>query len=161
MELYLLRHGIAEPRAASGQDRDRRLTPAGFAELRITLKRASASGAQPDLILASPYLRTLQTAELAASAFGYVGEIFPASALTPTSSPEEVWKEVRGFPAEERILLVTHEPLVSTTLAWLIGTTRVGKGFPTSGFACVDFENLGLLPKGRLKYMLTAAGLRD
>ena len=40
MEIYLLRHGIAEDRSATGRDADRRLTEEGRAKLRRVLERA-------------------------------------------------------------------------------------------------------------------------
>ena len=157
MELYLLRHGIAESRAISGRDADRRLTAGGAAELRLMLKRALGTGAQPEVILSSPYRRTLQTAEIASSVFSYAGEIVPASALMPESHPSAVWTEIGCFPEAKSILLVTHEPLVSELLSWLLGTSRVGAGFPPAGIARVDLEGP---PPGRLKYMLTPGGIR-
>ena len=49
MELYLLRHGIAEDRAPSGRDADRRLTEEGRDKLRRILERAHSAGAQPSV----------------------------------------------------------------------------------------------------------------
>ena len=40
MEIYLLRHGIAEDSAPTGRDPDRRLTEEGRAKLRRVLERA-------------------------------------------------------------------------------------------------------------------------
>jgi phosphohistidine phosphatase len=51
MELYLLRHGIAEDHSPSGRDQDRRLTEEGRDKLRKVLKRAAAAGVVPSLII--------------------------------------------------------------------------------------------------------------
>jgi phosphohistidine phosphatase SixA len=125
----------------------------------MMLKRASGSGAQADTIITSPYKRAIQTAEIAASVWNYSAEILRANALVPDSNPEEVWTEIRCFPDSPSILLVTHEPLVSETLAWLLGVSRVGKGFPTAGLACIDVDP-GASPRGKLRYMLTPDGTR-
>ena len=76
MELYLLRHGIAEDRAASGRDADRRLTDDGNKKLRKILdarphsrRRAHADPLKP------PDTRALETAEIAARELGYHSEI--------------------------------------------------------------------------------------
>ncbi len=93
VELYLLRHGIAEQQATSGRDIDRSLTADGIAKLRVGLERSGA--APPALIVASPYLRAQQTARIAAERWGYKNGIATSSRLTPDSSPKAVWQEVR------------------------------------------------------------------
>ena len=55
MELYLLRHGIAEDHATS--DADRALTDEGREKVHRVMKRAAASGVSPSLIISSPYKR--------------------------------------------------------------------------------------------------------
>ena len=67
MEIYLLRHGIAEDRSTTGRDPDRRLTDEGRAKLRRVLERAHQAGVRPSLILSSPYRRALETAEIMAA----------------------------------------------------------------------------------------------
>jgi len=95
MELYLLRHAIAEENSPSGRDADRRLTDEGRDKLRRVLKRASSAGVEPSLILSSPYKRALETAEIAATELRYRGEILRVGSLTPDSSPPSIWSDVR------------------------------------------------------------------
>ena len=75
MEIYLLRHGIAEESAVGGRDSDRALTAEGRDKLRRVLKRAHAGGVRPGVILASPYKRAMETAQMAAETLEYRGEI--------------------------------------------------------------------------------------
>jgi phosphohistidine phosphatase SixA len=63
VQIYLLRHGIAEN---STPDSDRALTPEGREKLRRVLARARDADVAPSLILSSPYRRALETAEIAA-----------------------------------------------------------------------------------------------
>src|SRR5689334_1354041 len=105
MEIYLLRHGIAED---GSPDSARALTGEGKEKLRRVLKR---SGARPTLIVASPYRRAVETAEIAAEVLEYAGEIERSETLTPNGSPEEVWEELRVRKDEAAILLASHEPL--------------------------------------------------
>jgi phosphohistidine phosphatase len=160
MELFLLRHGIAESRALSGRDADRRLTPAGSAELRVMMKRASGMGVRPQLIFASPYIRAMESAGIAAEQLSYDGAILRTPSLTPDSIPGDVWTEVRAFADTSSVLLVSHEPLLSSTLAWLLGLSRAGPGFGTANLACVALEQLGPIPAGKLKFFLSPDGLR-
>lgn len=156
MELYLLRHGIAEDRAATGRDADRQLTDEGRDKLRRVLERAHAAGMQPSLILSSPYRRALETAEIAAHELGYEGKLVRIPALAPDSSPESVWDAVREHRGEAAILLAGHEPLFSATVAYLLGSTRAMVHFRKGTLARIDVESFGAAPAGVLQWMLTA-----
>ena len=156
MELYLLRHGIAEDRAPSGRDADRRLTEEGRDRLRRILERAHAAGVRPSLILTSPYRRALETAEIAAHELGYDGKLVRSTALAPDSSPEQVWDMVREHPGESAVLLAGHEPLFSAVVAYLLGSTRSMVHFRKGALVRVDVEGYGPAPAGVLQWMLTA-----
>jgi phosphohistidine phosphatase len=155
MELYLLRHAIAEDRSASGQDADRKLTPEGVDKLRRVAKFAAAAGVRPSLILSSPYVRAVETAGVAARALEYKGEIVTTERLTPDVSPADVWGEVRAHRDEESIVLVGHEPLFSTLTSWLLGSTRIAVDFRKAALVRIDFESLGAEPRGVLRWMIT------
>ena len=155
MEIYLLRHGIAVDRAPSGRDADRTLTDEGRAKLRKVLERAHAAEVRPSLILSSPYKRALETAEIAARELGYEGKIVRVNALTPDSSPHSVWQELRAHATESAILLAGHEPLFSSTVAYLLGSTREMVHFRKAALARIDVAALGASPAGVLQWMLS------
>jgi phosphohistidine phosphatase len=140
MELYLLRHAIAEEHSATGRDADRRLTEEGKEKLRRVLKRAASAGVSPSLILSSPYKRAVETAEIAASELRYKGEILRVGSLTPDSSPPSVWSEIRDRRDQPSILLAGHEPLFSATVAWLLGSTRSIVEFKKAALVRIDVQ---------------------
>ena len=153
MELYLLRHGIAEDHAAT--DADRKLTEEGRVKLRRVLKRAAAAGVEPSLVISSPYKRALETAEIAAAELRYKGEILRAGSLTPDSSPPSVWSEIRDHRNEPSILLAGHEPLFSSTVAWLLGSTHQMVDFRKAALVRIDVHGFGAQPQGVLQWMIT------
>ena len=71
MRLWLLRHGEAEPQAAS--DAARELTAHGRKE--VQQAAAQLAGRPLTAIVASPYVRAQQTAELVRSELGLTGKI--------------------------------------------------------------------------------------
>ena len=154
MELYLLRHGIAEEQSATGRDPDRRLTEEGREKLRLVLKRAQSAGVSPSLIISSPYKRALETAEIAASELDYKGKILRAGTLVPDSSPPSVWSEIREHRSESALLLAGHEPLFSQTVAFLLGSTREMVEFKKAALVRIDIHNFGPQPQGVLQWML-------
>jgi phosphohistidine phosphatase len=156
LELYLLRHGIAEDHAASGRDADRALTDEGKDKLHKVLKRARKAGVIPTLILSSPLKRAIETAQIAAEELQYKTEIARSNALTPDSTPREVWTEIRAHRDQPSILLAGHEPLFSQTVAFLLGSTRAMVGFRKGALVRIDIASLGAEPRGVLQWMLTA-----
>src|SRR5580692_981659 len=140
MEIYLLRHGIAEDAPAGQPDSERPLTPDGRKKLRHVLRTAAAAGVAPSLILTSPYKRALQTAQLAAEILEYKGELLRTKALEPGASPKSVWDEIRVHKDEARILLAGHEPLFSRLMAYLLGSPTLQVDFKKGAIACIESE---------------------
>jgi phosphohistidine phosphatase len=155
MEVYLLRHASAEQRAASGRDADRALTAAGIAELRLVLDLARQTRAAPSAILASPYVRAIQTAEIAAEALDCSAEIVRSTALQPESSPQRLWDEIRSDNEHSSaVLVVAHEPLLSSAVAWLLGSTREMVRLVPAAMARIDVEAVGAQPAGVLRWLI-------
>jgi phosphohistidine phosphatase len=154
MEIYLLRHGIAEDHASSGRDADRRLTEEGRQKLRRVLERAQSAGVNPALILSSPYKRAVETAEIAARELGYEGKILRVESLTPDSSPSRIWNEIREHRDRASVLLAGHEPVFSATVAWMLGSAREMVEFRKGGLIRIDVEGFGAEARGVLQWML-------
>jgi phosphohistidine phosphatase len=154
MQIYLLRHGIAEDARPGTSDSDRALTPEGIDKLRRVLKRA---GVTPSLILSSPYKRAVETAEIAAQVLGYKGKVVRVEALVPNGSPYAVWDELRGRKEESAILLAGHEPLMSSIAVFLLDSPALQVDMKKAALVRIDCEKLGAKPGGVLKWMLTPA----
>jgi len=156
MEIYLLRHAIAENRQGQ-RDSDRALTDVGREKLRRVLKRARAAGVKPDLILSSPYRRALETAAAAAAALDYAGKVVSAQALVPNASPRDVWEEIRRHREESSVLLAGHEPQMSALAAFLLNSPALVVEMKKAGLIRVDCDQFGPQPRCVLKWMLTPA----
>ena len=70
MELYIVRHGIAIDREdpKSPAEADRYLTEEGVEKTQQVAKALSALDLHADLLVSSPYVRAMQTAEIFANA---------------------------------------------------------------------------------------------
>jgi phosphohistidine phosphatase len=120
------------------------------------LRRAQKGGVNPTLIISSPLVRAMETAEIAAQVLEYHSEIARSERLAPHASPPDVWAEVRAHRDEPSILMTGHEPLLSATVAWMLGSTRAIVDFKKGGLVRIDFPNVGAEPRGVLQWMLTA-----
>ena len=155
MDIYLLRHGIAEDGRAGEPDSERALTAEGKKKLRGVLRVAADSGVKPSLILSSPYKRAVQTAQIAAEVLKVENEILKTKALEPSSRPEAVWDEIRAHKDEAEILLAGHEPLFSGLTAYLLACSAFQIDFKKGGLACVEVDRFTGAPRGVLKWYLT------
>lgn len=102
----MLRHGEAEQRAAS--DAQRQLTDHGRSE--VLQSAAQLDGRPLTAIIASPYVRAQQTAELVRERLGFAGSVITAPWLTPNSDVREVLRQLDQDEGE--VLLVSHQPLI-------------------------------------------------
>jgi phosphohistidine phosphatase len=155
MQIYLLRHGIAEDARAGQPDSERALTGDGRDKLRRVLKRARSADLEPTVILSSPYRRALETAAVAAEVLGYKGEIVRVRALTPDASPHDTWEEIRDRKDEPSIVLSSHEPLMSSLAAFLLDSPGLMVDMKKAALVRIDCDRIGPKPRGILKWMLT------
>ncbi|WP_236234467.1 phosphohistidine phosphatase SixA [Pseudomonas tohonis] len=115
MRLWLLRHGEAEPRAAT--DAERPLTRNGRQE--VLHAAARLAGRPLQAIIASPYLRAQQSAELVREALDFSGALVTQPWLTPESDPREALARL-AEREEGELLLVTHNPFIGELAGLLI-----------------------------------------
>jgi phosphohistidine phosphatase len=123
MELYFLRHGIAEDNAPDGTDFGRRLTPEGIAKLensRAGLKRLEL---RLDALLTSPLVRAYQTAEIVGRLLD-IGHVV-AEELAPGCDVERLLGLLASLPNAQRVMVVGHEPDFSELIGVLTGGSRV------------------------------------
>jgi phosphohistidine phosphatase len=154
VQIYLLRHGIAEN---STPDSERALTPEGRDKLRRVLVRARDASVSPSLILSSPYRRALETAGIAAEVLHYHGAVVKVRELLPDASPYDTWEELRKRPEKEAILLASHQPLMSSLASFLLASPSLAVDMKKAALLRIDCERLGPEPQGMLKWMLTPA----
>ena len=155
MQIYLLRHGIAEDAKPGQPDAERPLTDEGRDKLRRVLKRARAADLDPSLILSSPYRRAIETAAIAAEVLAYKGEVVRTRALVPEASPYDAWEEIRNRKNERAILLSSHEPLMSSLVAFLLDSPALRVEMKKAARVRIDCDRFGPKAAGVLKWMLT------
>jgi phosphohistidine phosphatase len=116
MEIYLLRHGIAEDHSGSGHDAHRVLTADGIRQINHTALVMQTLNVQLDVIVTSPLYRTRQTADIIGHTYQLqpivddrVGPGFEVNVM------QLIVQQIR----RPRILFVGHEP----DLGWLVLAT--------------------------------------
>lgn len=116
MEIFLMRHGIAEDLQPGATDADRELIAKGITKTERVALSMQKKGWKFDMVLSSPLVRACQTAQiLLESGLSEVLEIHPN--LAPDGLLEN-WLQWLAFyrltnPTAERLILVGHEPNLS------------------------------------------------
>lgn len=163
MELYLLRHGLADDRDAKKfpDDRERPLTIEGLEKMREIVRGMLKLGVEFDAIFDSGYVRARQTAEAVTDAYRVDSrDIQAAAALEPESDPSEVLALLKTAKGAERVLMVGHEPHLSATVKHLTGAADgVSVDFKKGALCRIDLD-----PKkksnGTLVWLLPPKALR-
>lgn len=162
MQLFVLRHRIAEARAPHGTDELRPLSSRG-----VKATRAAARGlgrflkSRPDVILTSPRLRAVQTANILGKVLDLRPKIAPELG---TASPARILRRLADH-TRQTVLIVGHEPTLSQLITLLCAgdvaspILHLKKG----GCACLDLDPAGgtLSPRcGTLRWVATPRLLR-
>ncbi len=118
MKLYVMRHGPAEDFAASGRDGDRALTTSGRDRVRAVARLLRDKDEAPRVIVSSPLVRALQTAEIVAAELG-VDSVETAHELAPGGDAATLARAMLSDD-RKRPLVVGHEPDLSTLIMTLL-----------------------------------------
>jgi phosphohistidine phosphatase len=152
MELHFLRHGPAGSSAAwDGDDKDRPLTNSGRDLTERVAARLAEAGIRVDLIVASPYARAAQTAEIARRVLGAGAEVEHTDLLRPGFDLPALEQILAAHPDVARLMLVGHEGDFSSVIGQLIGSAELV--LKKSGVAMVELPDPGA-PHGTLRWLV-------
>jgi phosphohistidine phosphatase len=120
MDLYLIRHAIAEPRDPGRWPDDslRPLSEHGVELFRTAARGLRRLGVEVEALLASPYARAWQTAEILSEEAGWPGPE-ECTQLRPFSGLSDGVSLVQGRP-ESSLALVGHQPRLSELASLLL-----------------------------------------
>jgi len=163
MDLYLVRHAIAEPRDGERWPDDslRPLSQEGAELFRLAARGLQRIGVEVEAVLASSYARCWRTAEVLADDAGWP----PASAsveLEPSGSPAAAL-EVAARRDESLLALVGHEPGLSelASLALTGDAHAVAIEMKKGGVVCLRFRGAPASGRGLLRWSASPKLLRQ
>jgi phosphohistidine phosphatase len=161
LELFLIRHGVAEERGKDWPDDSQRpLTAEGIARLRKAAQGLNRIGVSFEQIVTSPLVRARQTADVFAAELKSKPSIVTSDALAPAGTPPAVIQEITKHVRKARVALVGHEPNLGELAALLIGARNpleVKKG----GMCRIDFDMLPPKGGGMVRWFVTPKMLRE
>ena len=117
-QLWLLRHGDAEPHGAR-RDAERRLTERGERQAVAAGEAFERMRIKFSAVFTSPKVRALDTARRAAAVWG--AEPVPHEPLAERFDARDALELLSAAEPGSRVLVVGHEPELSNTVAELTG----------------------------------------
>lgn len=146
MNLYILRHGISEARSETKypNDLERPLSKRGKSKITEIGDLMDDLDIKPDYILTSPAKRSTESAKLIQKTLGIKKErIIISENLLPEYSISGIIEEISEKYKTKDVLLVGHEPMLSTLISQLTSgnpdaTIQLKKG----ALCCLKFDEL-------------------
>ncbi|HXG94969.1 MAG TPA: phosphohistidine phosphatase SixA [Blastocatellia bacterium] len=164
MELYIIRHAIAEPLGQENDflDEKRALTSEGRDRMRESIKGLRKLGVEFDLILTSPLVRAVETAEIIASAFGLTKkDVEQTVNLAPGASFDELFAEIKKRTGVESIALVGHQPDLGNLISTIVtGGEGLSVQLKKGSVCAIRVSETVPTIRGELIYLLMPKQLR-
>ena len=158
MKLYVMRHGSAEDHAESGVDGDRALSASGRERVRAVARMLTDLSEEPVLIVTSPLVRAVQTAEIVALATKLGerdGTVEVRRQIAPGGDGVTLAHRLVG-EGKKRVMLVGHEPDLSALVSGLLGSF----GRPFDKAMVVGLHLSTDSGRGRLRFVLDPKALK-
>jgi len=162
MELYIVRHGIAQPRGDESvtNDADRELTEKGRTRTRQAAQGLRLMRCRPGLIVTSPLVRAAQTAEIMAEVLRPASPVQVCDFLSPGARTADLVAWLCGLEQQE-VMIVGHMPDVAEMASALIADRHdVDIVFKKAAVCHIAFEGEPAPAAGRLECLLQARHLR-
>ena len=142
MQLYVVRHGIAVEDGEGIRDASRPLTEKGRRRFQRTAREFAKLGYELDLILTSPLVRAVQTAEILAGATDH-GEVAVLEELDPKFDAKALRSAIEARSGKaEAVAIVGHEPQLSSLLSALSGVSQEDIDLKKGAIVRVDASKL-------------------
>lgn len=161
MDLYILRHGKAGTADPSDPgDGERRLTRQGCEEIEEIGAWLRTRKMKFSIVASSPLPRARETASIVARVLGEPEQVTSWDELAIGYPPSAVLGKIREIMHENRVLLVGHEPQLSSLVSLLVSNRHdCGITLKKGGIARIRFP--GEPGRGELLWLLPPGLIRD
>lgn len=153
INLYLIRHSIAEKISLQRKDFERQLSPEGIELIKTAVKYWKSVIPALDFIITSPLVRAVQTGKLIAENMNYKGEIITDNNLAPGSRTNDVMEILKTY-GKENIACIGHQPELSMHVSNFISSNGCVLHFPPAAICKIRFMGSPNYAKGELIYLI-------
>lgn len=156
VDLFILRHGKAQPADCTTHDADRALTGKGRDEITSVAQWMVSRGYDFDVIATSPLKRARQTAEIIASFQGAKHRVVVWESLAIAGDLDAICRNLGEYEKSGKVLIVGHEPTLSMLISRIItGTDTAAIVMAKGGLAKIRNYSSLYRPSGELQWLLS------
>ncbi len=162
MQLFIVRHGLAIDREdpKCPPDPERYLTEEGVRKTKEVARGVVALGITADLLLSSPYVRAVQTAEIFAEVLVYPKQkIRRSDLLLPGAEPSLFFRELARDKKSSAVFCFGHAPHLDDLIATALGSKHHVTSLKKAGAALIELRRLSP-PSGQLVWLAPPKLLR-
>jgi phosphohistidine phosphatase len=155
MQLYIVRHGIAIDREdpKCPPDPERFLTEEGSEKTKQVAKGVAEVASVPDLMISSPYVRAMQTAEIFAKALEYPKDkIRKSDFLLSGAEPLQLFRELSRDKDNSTVFVFGHAPHLDDVIATALTSKHHLTSLKKAGVALIELKRL-VPPSGELVWL--------
>jgi len=120
MKLIFVRHAAAIERSDKISDVNRYLTSEGKIYFRKTAQTMLKNGVEPSMILTSPLIRAVQTADILAETLSFSGPLVVSEEIAPGLEILTLQTLFKRYQSVDELVLVGHEPDFSSIIVSLL-----------------------------------------
>ena len=148
IELYVIRHGIADDAAEhDGKDGERQLTKRGREKIRGVAKYLQSLDIEFDTVISSPLVRAKETAEIIRGECSSLKRIVVTDLLNPDGSYDELIAYLNQQKSDH-IAIVGHDPFLSGFVSYCLSrNNRPFVMMKKAGVALISYD--GRIEPGR------------
>jgi len=153
MNIYLIRHGEAEPTSVNKPQEERELTKNGEKIVKASAEFWKNYVSEFELIFSSPLKRAMQTAHIIKEVFNIKSEVLPELLLLNGGPTEDLLIFVSSFGVEN-IAMIGHQPDLGTHISRMTGGDGANIKITPATIAKISFKGNPVMGDGILEFLV-------
>lgn len=153
MNIYLIRHGEAEPTSEHKPHEERELTHQGITILKASAEMWKNYLTDIDMILSSPLKRAMQTSEIIKEAFDLKTDIMQEISLLDGGQTEDLLN-LAGSLGLNELAMIGHQPDIGIHISKMIGINELNARIQPATIAKIFFNGNPIIGKGKLEFLI-------
>ena len=153
MNIYLIRHGEAEPPLGTKPHELRELTKEGIEAVKASAEFWKKFNLSFDIILTSPLKRAAQTAKLIHDVLEIEHEVVEEISVLNGGLTEDLLSIVEVLGMND-IAMVGHQPDIGIHIASMTGSNNTNFKIPPAAIAKIHFKDKPRIGQGVLEFLI-------
>ena len=153
MNIYLIRHGEAEPPSETKPHEQRALTKEGVEAVKASAEYWKKFTQSFDIILTSPLKRAAQTAKLIHEFLNVKQEVVEEISLLNGGLTEDLLSIAEALEINN-IAMIGHQPDIGIHIASMTGSNNTNLRIPPAAIAKIHFKDKPRIGQGILEFLI-------